>query len=111
MESTDIPEEALNPDAPAGTPPAKVAHLGDFWCACGVRWEWKKGKGGYLPQVEATDETHPADIPVRGQGALPAHCQPATSFDPQRYPNAGPAAVARAHQEVLREQARRKRNQ
>lgn len=108
MDSTDLPEEAINPYVPAGTPPAKAAHLKGFWCAHAVEWEWKRGKGGYLPLVEATDEMHPADIPIRGQGALPAACQPATGFDPREYPRAGPAAVARARREVGQEMRERR---
>lgn len=49
--------------------------------------------------IEA-DEMHPGDIPIPGQGQLPALCQPATSFDPAKHPNAGPAAVARTHFEI-----------
>jgi hypothetical protein len=105
--TNELPDNVVNPAAPAGTPPASAARLGSFWCAHGFEWTWQADFGGYLPMVLEADDMHPGDIPVTGQGSLPALCQPATGFDPTKYPNAGPAALARAHLEVLREHRRR----
>lgn len=100
----DLPEEAINPYAPAGTAPAAAAsHLGSFWCSHEIEWQYVSDVGGYLPMVIEADDMHPGDVAVTGQGALPAMCQPATGFDPKEFPNAGPAAVRRAYLEVLRE--------
>lgn len=103
----DLPPNALNPAAPAGTAPAAAAHPGSFWCAHGHEWQWQADSGGFLPMVITADEMHPGDVPIPGQGALPERCQPATGFDPAEYPNAGPAAVERARLEVLRERRQR----
>lgn len=99
----ELPDNAVNLYAPAGTPPAAAAQLSPFWCSHAVRWEWQGDRGGYLPMVIEANEIHPGDIPLLGQGQLPELCQPATGFDPAQYPNAGPAAVQRAYLEVLRE--------
>lgn len=105
--TNELPENVVNPYAPAGTPPAAAAHPGVFYCAHGERWEWVPDFGGYLPMVLSPDEMHPGDIPIPGPGMLPALCQPATGFDPAQYPRAGPAAVERARREVLRERRER----
>jgi hypothetical protein len=99
----EIPKGSLNPAAPAGTPPAAAAHPAPFWCSHEIEHQWVADFGGYLPMVISPDEMHPGDIPVPGPGQLPALCQPATGFDPAEYPNAGPAAVQRAYEQVLRE--------
>lgn len=106
--TNELPDGVVNPHAPAGTPPAAAAHPGTFYCAHAVEWTWQADYGGYLPMVLAADEMHPGDIPIPGQGQLPAACQPATGFDPAQYPNAGPAALRRAHLEVLRERRDRR---
>ena len=102
----ELPDDLVNPYAPAGTPPAAAAHPGSFWCAHGHEWAWQPDYGGYLPMILEADEMHPGDIPVAGQGALPALCHPVTGFDPVEFPNAGPGAVARARAEVLRDRRR-----
>jgi hypothetical protein len=88
----EIPDDAVNLSAPAGTPAASAAEFAPIWCA----------QGGYLPMVLEVDEIH-SDIPIVSPGALPVLCQPSTAFDPAEYPNAGPGAVARLRAEVLRE--------
>jgi hypothetical protein len=105
----DLPPNALNPDAPAGTAPAAAAHPGSFWCAHGFEWTWQAEQGGFLPMIITADEMHPGDVPIPGQGALPGRCQPASGLNPAKYPNKGPAAVARARREVLLEHARQRR--
>jgi hypothetical protein len=107
----ELPDDIVNSHAPAGAAPASVAHPGPFWCAHQTRFEWDAGMGGYLVDGNAADdELHPKDLPVTGQGALPAVCQPATGFDPAEYPNAGPAAVERARHEVELDLLRRRRH-
>ena len=104
----ELPDGLVNPYAPAGTPPARVAHKGPFWCSHAVQFEYDRREGYYFVSATAPDddELHPKDMPLDGQGALPALCQPATGFDPAEFPNAGPAAIERARLEVLRERRR-----
>lgn len=96
---TELPPRLLDPDVAPGTPPAVASRAADVWCAHGVLWTHHPE--GYLP----VDEAH-HDIPAREVGAIPAPCQPVTSYDPADYPNAGPHAVARARDEVRRLRAR-----
>lgn len=104
----DIPGEALNPEAAAGTPPARVAHKGPFWCRHGIKHEYDAREGNYFVDGNAPDdELHPKDEPILGPGTLSEACQDPTGFDPAEWPNAGPAAVRRAYLEVLRERRER----
>src|SRR5690348_5592484 len=103
----EIPDEALN-EAPSGTPPARAARKAPFWCSHQVKHDYNTRKGCYFVDGNAVDdELHPKDEPIIGPGALTAACQPATGFNPKEYPNAGPAAVARARAEVIRERRAR----
>lgn len=100
----EIPDDAVDPAAPAGTPPAAAAEFAPMWCAHGVRWEWQAELGGYLPMVIEPDAEHAGDLPVADIRGLPVTCKAeVTGFDPAEFPNAGPAAVRRAYLEVLRE--------
>lgn len=104
----EIPGQALNPEAPSGTAPARVAHKGPFWCRHSIRHEYNAREGYYFVDGNAADdELHPKDAPIIGPGVLSEACQPATGFDPGEYPNAGPGALQRAYLEVLRERRRR----
>jgi hypothetical protein len=106
----ELPPNVINPSAPAGTPPAQVAHPGSFWCSHGTEFEWDGDVGGYMVSGNARDDDlHPKDLPIAGQGALPELCQPASGLDPVKHPNVGPVAVERATAEVELEHARERR--
>jgi hypothetical protein len=99
----EIPDDAVNLDAPAGTPAASAAEFAPIWCSHGVKWEWQPEVGGYLPMVLEVDALH-SDIPAKEIKAMPDQCRvDVTGFDPAEFPNAGPAAVDRMRAEVLRE--------
>jgi hypothetical protein len=66
----EIPDDAVNLSAPAGTPAASAAEFAPIWCAHGVKHEWQADQGGYLPMVLEVDEIH-SDIPIVSPGALP----------------------------------------
>jgi hypothetical protein len=107
----ELPDNAVNPYAPAGTPPARVAHFAPFWCIHGVKHEYDNKEGKFFVDGNAPDDDlHPKDVGYVGNGALDVLCQPASGVDPVKHPNAGPAAVQRAYLEVLRERRDRGRH-
>jgi hypothetical protein len=86
---------------PPGTPTADL-HEPDaapLWCAHGIRWDPEQD--GYRPTH--TDAYHPDLVHRGGSGAIPETCQPVTAYNPADYPNAGPAAVRQAVDELRRE--------
>src|SRR5689334_1579202 len=112
----DLPAEVFRRNVPRGTP---VSHAVDasrlgFWCSGhGQRYDYDPDAGAYLPQgidPDDPDPLHP-EHGVRNPGDLISHnpdCQDILGFDPKKYPNAGPQAVARATAEVLRERRDRR---
>lgn len=114
MSTHDLPPEAIRPNVPRGTPISKAADADrlKFWCSAhGVLHQYDGDVGAYVPQgidEENPDPLHPPHG-VRNPGDLITHapaCGDALGFDPAKYPNAGPGAVARAYGEVLRERRR-----
>jgi hypothetical protein len=69
---SELPEEMLDPDAPAGTPPMLRSRALPVWCAHGVRWQ--QVDVGYVADDAMVGPHVGHRDPALDVGAIP--CQP-----------------------------------
>lgn len=74
MSDGELPEELVDPDAPAGTPSQQhiAANAAPVWCAHGVRWQ--PVKVGWVADDALSSEHRGHDHPAVDVGSIP--CQP-----------------------------------